>query len=399
VRRSPALLPAARIIPALLLLVALAPAPAAVAPERALVEPRDLGCLETPVAAWGLQAIQAPEAQAITPGSPKVVVAVVDSGIDITHPDLADHLWRNPGEIPDNGIDDDGNGFIDDVFGFNFVPPRNNNVNDTLGHGTFVASIVASVAPGVRIMAVRAGADGTFNLSNKTAAIRYAVDNGASVINYSAGGSLPNQPSLDVLNYAVAHDVVVVLAGGNDASTSSSAAFYPGTMAVAATTRRDQLAPFSNYGDWVDVAAPGTEIYGAFPGAQHGVCQGTSMSAPYVAGAAALLRSAEPGLSAAQVIQRIDEFADDINAANPRFQGRLTFGRLNVYRALTQRPPAPPSAPAAPAQTPPVVSAPPAAPPAQASTPGPVAGGANAGALGSSAAGSALGALSALGGR
>jgi subtilisin family serine protease len=354
------------------LLIALARVPAADATERALAEPRDLGCLAGPAEAWGLQAIRAPEAQAITPGSPDVVVAVVDSGVDYTHPDLAGRL----------------------ILGPSFAAPRGDDPYDTLGHGTLVASLVASVAPGAKVMAVRASTDGTFSLADKAAAFRYAVDHGASVINYSAGGSAPNQPSLDVLNYAVAHDVVVVLAAGNDASATSSAAFYPGTMAVAATDRRDRLAAFSNYGDWVDVAAPGTEIGGAWPGGGYAVCQGTSMAAPFVAGAAALVRSAEPGLSAAQVIARLDDFADDINAANPRFQGRLTFGRLDAYRAVTKGPPVAPQSPALP---PPVASAPPATRPAPPAAP--VAAGASAGQLGSVAAGSALGALPAPGGR
>src|SRR5262245_12379552 len=144
----------------------------------------DLGCLDEEIPRWGLDRVQARQAQTISLGTPSVVVAIIDSGVDFGHPELSGHQWTNPGEIPGNGIDDDGNGFIDDVNGYNFAGPRGDDVSDTFGHGTFVASIVASVAPNVRLMAVRQSPGGVEIAPQRVAtAVRYAVNNGASVIN------------------------------------------------------------------------------------------------------------------------------------------------------------------------------------------------------------------------
>jgi subtilisin family serine protease len=296
----------------------------------------DLGCLDEEIPRWGLDRVQARQAQTFTRGEPSVVVAIIDSGVDFGHPDLSGHQWTNPGEIPGNGIDDDGNGFIDDVNGYNFAGPRGDDVSDTFGHGTFVASIVASVAPNVRLMAVRQSPGGVAIAPQRVAnAVRYAVDNGASVINISSGSVFPSRVVADALAYAVSRDVLVVLSAGNDDSNSSGAAYYPQTMAVAATDARDRLTLFTNYGTYIDVAAPGFDIYGALPGGGFGVCDGTSFSAPFVSGTGALLRSANPALRVPQLIERIDLSADNINAVNPDFRGTLNFGRLNAYRALS----------------------------------------------------------------
>jgi subtilisin family serine protease len=382
-QRTKPTLPLARSVgPLLLALLIAVPAwaPPAPGPRLGYRDAADLGCLDREAPRWGLDAIRAREAQAITPGSPGVVVAVVDSGVDYTHPDLAGRL----------------------ILGPNFVAPRGDDPYDTLGHGTFVASIVASVAPGARILAIRAGDNRGPLLRDSVAAIRYAVDSGASVVNISFGGASPQPAFGDVLDYAAARDVVVVLAAGNDGSASASAASYPQAMRVTATAPGDRLPGFANYGPWVDVAAPGTGIYGALPGNQHGVCDGTSFAAPFAAGVAALVRSAEPALSARAVIARVDATADDINRANPGFGGTLTFGRLNAYRALTGAAPPAVAAPVASPTPAPGTPAGPAAPPSS-PTPAPItisAGGTSGpGDLAGAAGGSAAGALSGLGGR
>jgi subtilisin family serine protease len=321
-------------LPAILAILLLAAAFVEGKGHLAYADMGDDACLDVQVRPYGLDRIRAREAHAITTGSPEVVVAVVDSGVDAAHPDLAGHLWVNAREIPGNGLDDDRNGYVDDVTGYNFVSPRGNNPDDTLGHGTFIARVVASVAPEARIMPVRAGNDRRLRRADALAAIRYAVDNGAWVINMSFGSSEFDPAVRDVLDYALTRDVVIVMSAGNDGDTTAGAAFYPQALRVAATTPEDRLASFSNRGPWVDVAAPGTLIHGALPNYRHGVCEGTSFSAPFAAGVAALVRSADPTLTAPQVIDRIRTTATDLNGANPQLGGTLTFGRLDAYRAL-----------------------------------------------------------------
>ena len=227
--------------------------------------------------------IDAPEAWDVTTGSSDVIVAVVDSGVDISHPDLQANIWINPGEIPDNGVDDDGNGYIDDVSGWDFLD--NDKVpNDAMGHGTHVAGTVAAVgdnAIGVtgvswtaQIMPLRfLDALGFGNTADAIDAIEYATAMGADVINNSWGGSGYNQALKDAID---ASDAVVVCAAGNTISggrNNDAIPHYPSSfnsahiISVAASDQDDNLASFSNYGAVsVDVAAPGTNIYSTVPG-------------------------------------------------------------------------------------------------------------------------------------
>ncbi len=227
--------------------------------------------------------IDAPEAWDVTTGSSDVIVAVVDSGVDINHPDLQANIWTNPGETPDNGVDDDGNGYIDDVSGWDFLD--NDKVpNDAMGHGTHVAGTVAAVgdnALGVtgvswtaQIMPLRfLDALGFGNTADAIDAIEYATAMGADVINNSWGGSGYNQALKDAID---ASDAVVVCAAGNTISggrNNDAIPHYPSSfnsahiISVAASDQDDNLASFSNYGAVsVDVAAPGTNIYSTVPG-------------------------------------------------------------------------------------------------------------------------------------
>lgn len=223
--------------------------------------------------------MDAPEAWDITTGTSNVVVAVIDSGVDYNHPDLAANIWSNNGEIPGNGIDDDGNGYVDDIRGWDFVDNDNNPI-DSCDHGTHVAGIIAAVgnnSSGVtgvcwttKIMPLRAlNAVGSGANADLIAAIEYASNNGAHVINNSWGGPGFSQATKDAIDASFA---VVVCAAGNDGTDNDISPIYPSSytssniIAVAANNQNDNLASFSNYGAIsVDVAAPGTNIYSTEP--------------------------------------------------------------------------------------------------------------------------------------
>jgi subtilisin family serine protease len=272
------------------------------------------------------------------------IIAVIDTGVDYNHEDLATNIWNNSDEIPNNGIDDDGNGYIDDVRGYDFVDTdtyywehsycvnlseedysnKDNNPSDIHGHGTHCAGIIAAtqqngkgisgVCPGCKIMPVRAGYSislddnlgkaGALDLDSIVQSIYYAANNGADVISMSFGGG-ESQSEKNALDYAYSQGVVLVAAAGNDNSyTMGYPAAYENVIAVAATDANDKKALFSNYGDWVDIAAPGKDILslraegsdmygtkGRIVQDKYYVASGTSMATPYVAGAVGLLIS------------------------------------------------------------------------------------------------------------
>jgi subtilisin family serine protease len=239
-------------------------------------------------------------------------VAIVDSGIDLGHPDLAPNLWTNPGEIAGNGVDDDGNGYVDDVHGYDFVE-GDGTPQDGNGHGTHVAGIVgarggnglgtAGVAWRVRLMAVRvldAGARGT--TTDVAKGIRYAVDNGARIVNLSLAGPSSTPDLEDAVRYAQAHGVLIVVAAGNDGANLATSPTFPAAYAednvlgVSATTRTGGLSGVSDYGPGADLAAPGEEILSTGLGGGYEWRTGTSMAAPQVSGALVLLAAARPDL-------------------------------------------------------------------------------------------------------
>jgi subtilisin family serine protease len=241
-----------------------------------------------------------------------VTVAIIDSGIDLGHPDLAPNLWTNPGEIPGNGIDDDGNGYVDDVHGFDFVD-GDGTPQDLNGHGTHVAGIVgarggngiggAGVAWRARLMAVRVLDDQARGTTTAVAGgIRYAVDNGARIVNLSLAGPSSTPDLEDAVRYAQARGVLIVVAAGNDGADLTTAPTYPATygednvLGVAATTRDGGLSSVSDYGPGADLAAPGEEILSTALGGGYEWRTGTSMAAPEVAGALVLLAAARPDL-------------------------------------------------------------------------------------------------------
>ncbi len=233
--------------------------------------------------------IAAPEAWDIATGSPDLVIAVIDSGVAFEHPDLIDNTWINPGEIPGNGIDDDGNGYVDDLYGWDFVNEDANPSDYSRdlsgdGHGTHVAGIIAAHgnngrgASGVmwraKIMALQifdlfetsSFLDAIIQSINIISAIEYAVDNGARIINCSFGGPSPSQFQRDAFRYADENGVLAVAAAGNETNDNDRFQTYPAgyplpnIISVAATDENDRLAAYSNFGATVDVAAPGGSI-------------------------------------------------------------------------------------------------------------------------------------------
>ncbi len=309
---------------------------------------------------WALPKVAAPAAWGLGIGDPSVVIAVIDTGIDETHPDLKDRLWSNSGEIPNNGIDDDRNGHIDDTIGWNFVAD-NKTPKDLHGHGTHCAGIIAAqqnnqvgisgLAPGCRIMVVKGlDDDGSGYIEGLAASLIYAADNGARVISNSWGGSQDSQLINDAVTYAQARGAVVVAATGNDGVSSR---FYPaavpGVIAVGATDENDRVASFSNYGVWADVMAPGVAIYSTLPTYECLITQrgrstsydrldGTSMACPAVSALAALIFSHLPTRTAAEVVSMIENGTDNIDALNPTYKGLMGFGRINALKSLQAAP-------------------------------------------------------------
>ncbi len=257
---------------------------------------------------YGLKKMRLPLAWDATVGSSQVIAAVLDSGVDYTHDDLESNISTNPGEIPSNGVDDDTNGFIDDVRGYDFVD-QDADPMDENGHGTHCAGIIGAKGNNglgvvgvnwkVGLLPVRVlNTAGRGASSDIAAGIIYAVDRGASVINLSLGSSSFSQVVEDAIQYALERDVLVVVAAGNNGKDNDKTPVYPASssksnvIAVAASTGGDTLASFSNYGlESVDVAAPGDRILSTVPGNGYDVLDGTSMAAPHVTGLAALLKS------------------------------------------------------------------------------------------------------------
>ncbi len=302
--------------------------------------------------------IAAESAWNLTTGSRAIKVAVIDTGIDYTHPDLQANVWTNPGEIPGNGIDDDQNGFIDDVRGWDFANGDNDPMDDH-GHGTHVSGTIGSVGNnGVGTVGVNwqvtivplkfLFADGSGFTSDAIAAIDYATGAGVDVMSNSWGGGAFSNALLDAIRAAATANILFVAAAGNESSDNDAAPFYPASynvpnvVSVAATDRNDGLASFSNYGrTTVHLGAPGVAILSTLPGRNYGLFSGTSMATPHVAGAAAIVRAIAPGIGVAALKQRLLSSVDRM----PDLEGRtISGGRLNVFRAIATPDSTPPGA-------------------------------------------------------
>ncbi len=340
---------------------------------------------------WGLQQsqdhdIDGPEAWDKTVGSPTVILADTDTGVLYSHPDLADNIWVNPGEdINQNGVvfdladmdgvDNDTNGYVDDLIGWDFVSSGNavwsgedgsvedNDPSDFNGHGTHTSGTmaatmnngtgVASVAggfgpsePGCKIMCLRMGysfdddgfENGRTHMNYVASAFFYAANNGASAINYSFGSS--DGGGIEAAtDYAVANGVIIAASAGN--SNNMGVGYLqgrPDVLNVASTTSQDRKSSFSNYGPAVDVSAPGSGIISTVSNhytASYANYSGTSMAAPHVAGLVGLIKSLNPLLTHQEIFDRIISSADNIDDLNPDYVGMLGSGRINANSALT----------------------------------------------------------------
>jgi subtilisin family serine protease len=305
---------------------------------------------------WGMAKIQAPQAWDITTGS-NVLIGVIDSGVDYNHPDLAANIWTNPGESgggkETNGVDDDNNGYIDDVHGYDFVNNDGDPMDDQF-HGTHVAGTIAAVGNNgvgvvgvnwsARIMALKfLNASGSGSTSNAILAVQYATQMGAQLTNNSWGGGGYSQALYDAIQAAGAANSLFVAAAGNDAVDNDIFLEYPGSydldniISVAATDENDLKASFSNYGaTTVDLGAPGVNILSTYPtahaqGPYHSI-SGTSMASPHVAGVAALIWSLHPTFSFDDVKAIILSSVDPVASMSGI---TVSGGRLNAYNAVT----------------------------------------------------------------
>ena len=297
--------------------------------------------------------IDAPEAWAIQKGSRNIIVAVIDTGIDYDHVDLAANMWKNPGESgngkENNGIDDDGNGYVDDVYGYDFINNDADPDDNDHYHGTHCAGTIGGVGNNssgvvgaswnVKMMAIKfLGPSGGYT-SDAILSVEYATAMGAHLSSNSWGGGGYSQSLKDAIDDAGENGSLFIAAAGNSAANNDSYAHYPSSyessnvIAVAATDHNDNLASFSCYGlTSVDLGAPGVSVYSTAPDDSYRSLSGTSMATPHVSGVAALLLSEFPAESMFEIKQRLMDSGDSISALS----GKTVSGkRLNAHKALT----------------------------------------------------------------
>ncbi|MDR3199795.1 MAG: S8 family serine peptidase [Planctomycetaceae bacterium] len=312
---------------------------------------------------WALDSINVGTAWNVSNGT-GVVVAVLDSGTTLTHPDLHDNIWINTEEIAGDGLDNDNNGFIDDINGWNFVS-GNSNITDTDGHGTHVTGIIGAAgnnstggvgaAPGVRILPVKVISGSTGSTANIVSAINYVIDLkshgvNVAVVNMSLGYYSEDIAVGKAIEDAGNAGIVVVASAGNNGSDNDTKSHYPSgynyldnLISVASIDQNGQPASNSNYGrTTVDLAAPGVSIYSTTKNGSYGLMSGTSMAAPFVSAAAAILAANNPALSPAEIKAGIMNSAEPL----PALSGKtVSGGRLNLANFFASNNPSPPESP------------------------------------------------------
>lgn len=339
---------------------------------------------------WNLRQINAPTAWESTTGSSSVIVGIIDTGVDITHPDLQENIWTNLKEIPNNGLDDDQNGYIDDIHGWNFVS-NSPNVTPTStvfqgeeawSHGTVVSSIVGAkgnnglgmtgVAWNVRIMPLVALDASGYGSSDAVAkALVYAAKNGVKIVNMSLVGFDQSEADAQAIKWAAEQGILLIAATGNDTSKAHGANLdlvpaFPvcedgetnQVLGITGTDPLDQQASYANYGKaCTDLSAPSTELFGARPtlkwlndesepGSQPLIyldgISGTSIATPQVTGVAALIASLRPEWSAEQIKQRLIQSVDPVEPnVTPGQKGDWGYGRINAAKAVAGLAPTP----------------------------------------------------------
>jgi subtilisin family serine protease len=303
---------------------------------------------------WGLQAIQSQQAIELASLQKTVRVAVIDTGIDARHPFLKNVIWTNPGESgPDafgddrsrNQIDDDRNGFVDDVHGWSFVDQEGPRPVDRHGHGTHIAAIIKSVNPNVQIIPIKycdPTASAKDNLKNTVKSIRYAIQMKVDIINYSGGGLGANAEEFLALKEASEKGILLVAAAGNEGVNADTAHYYPASypleniLSVTAFDPWLKILPSSNFGaKSVDIAAPGYNILSAMPANQFGTMTGTSQATAFATGTASLvLSNSNELMTPQQIIQQILQSSEK----ESHLEGKTKRGsRLNSLRALTMK--------------------------------------------------------------
>lgn len=301
---------------------------------------------------WNMPRINMPQAWSIVSDTNSLTIAILDTGIKTGHPDLQQQLWTNPGEIAANGIDDDGNGYIDDLHGWHFyqifaggkaTPFQNDDITDNNGHGTHAAGIIAAAGnnnQGVAGIAWKARLMVLRILDNNAAGwesdvirgLQYAVTNGARVINLSLGLAEPTPALADAVAWAETQGVVLVAAAGNGGGALLYPAAYSTVLSVSASDQDDQRASFGAYGARLDLLAPGVDILSTWNGLPYFRRSGTSMAAPHATGVAALLWSRTPSATPRQIRSCLMLTATNLDL--PGRDDQTGWGLLNAGKAV-----------------------------------------------------------------
>lgn len=317
---------------------------------------------------WHLLQVAAPGAWDVTRGDTSVSIAIIDTGTDWEHEDLSANVWRNPREVPGNGVDDDGNGKVDDVRGWDFVgnitlsqalagqfqedndPKVRPSASGVLAHGTQTAGCASAVTDNTkgvastgfrcRLILIKCASDNpqTPGVWRGYEAILYAAQLGAKVINISWGGAGGSATEYQIIQQALALGSLIVAGVGNNGTNIDAVPFYPasypGVLSVGGTNQADRVASWSNYGVSVQVYAPGEDILSTTPNNGYGAATGTSFSSPIVAGIAGLVRALHPDWTPMQVFHQVRSTAENVLTSDPA-QHPLYYGRVNAQRAVS----------------------------------------------------------------